>query len=155
MLYLWLAISQEIRRKCLLNHTWWAFLHVCQLFVSWAEFSFSEYYNHTWKFAWKSRLHRWQCGRRHNRINALETAQQENPSNLLLSHLNIDSIQNKFEELSHIVVESRVQIMAVSETKVDASYPDSQFYIPGYHLHHWDRKKGGGGVLMLVSSKIK
>lgn len=68
-------------------------------------------------------------------LNALETARQENSSDLLLSHLNSNSIQNKFEELRHIVIESRVQIMVGSETKVDASYPDSQFHIPGYHLH--------------------
>ena len=44
--------------------------------------------------------------------------------------------------------------MAVSETKIDRSYPDSQFLIPGYYLHRNDRKKGGGGVLLFVSSKI-
>ena len=88
-------------------------------------------------------------------LNALGTARRENPRDLLLSHLNINSIQNKFEELRHIVLESRVQIMVVSKSKVDASYPDSQFHIPGYHLHRQDRKKGGGGVLMLVSSKIE
>ena len=88
-------------------------------------------------------------------LNVLETAQQENPSDLLLSHLNINSIQNKFEELKQIAVESRVQIMVVSETKIDAPYPDSQFHIPGYHIHRQDRKKGGGGVLMFVTSKIE
>ena len=45
--------------------------------------------------------------------------------------------------------------MVVSESKADASYPDSQFHIPGYHLHHQDRKKGVGRVLVLVSSKIE
>ena len=49
-------------------------------------------------------------------------------------------------------MESKVQIMAVSETKIDASYTDSQFHIPGYHLHHPDRKKGSGRVLMLGTS---
>ena len=42
--------------------------------------------------------------------------------------------------------------MAVSETKIDCSYPDSQFLIPGYYLHQNDQKKGGGGVLLFVSS---
>ena len=52
-------------------------------------------------------------------------------------------------------MESKVQIMAVSETKIDASYTDSQFHIPGYHLHHPDRKKGSGRVLMLGTSKME
>ena len=44
--------------------------------------------------------------------------------------------------------------MAVRETKIDRSYPDSQFLIPGYYLHRNDRKRGGGAVLLFVSSKI-
>lgn len=87
--------------------------------------------------------------------NPLQTARQKNDKDLLLCHLNSNSIQNKFEELKDIIIKSRVQIMAVSETKIDGSYPDSQFLIPGYYLHRNDRKKGGGGVLMFVSSKIQ
>lgn len=85
----------------------------------------------------------------------LQTARQKNGNDLLLCHININSIHNKFEELKNIITKSRVQIMAVSETKIDGSYQDSQFLIPGYYLHRNDRKKGGGGVLMFVSSKIK
>ena len=44
--------------------------------------------------------------------------------------------------------------MAVSATKIDRSYPDSQFLITGYYLHRNDRKRGGGAVLLFVSSKI-
>ena len=44
--------------------------------------------------------------------------------------------------------------MAVSETKIDRSYPDSQFLIPGNYLHRNERKKCGGAVLLFVSSKI-
>ena len=42
--------------------------------------------------------------------------------------------------------------MAVGKTKIDCSYPDP--LIPGYYLHQNDQKKGGGGVLLFVSSKI-
>ena len=85
----------------------------------------------------------------------LQIARQKNGKELLVCHLNINSIQNKFEELKDIILKSTVQIMAVSETKIDGSYPDCQFLIPGYYLHRNDRKKGGGGVLMFVSSKIQ
>lgn len=88
-------------------------------------------------------------------IDPLQTARQKNGKDLLVCHLNINSIQNKFEELKDIILKSTVQIMAVSETKIDGSYPDCQFLIPGYYLHRNDRKKGGGGVLMFVSSKIQ
>ena len=44
--------------------------------------------------------------------------------------------------------------MAVGKTKIDCSYPDPQFLIPGYYLYQNDPKKGGGGVVLFVSSKI-
>lgn len=59
----------------------------------------------------------------------LQTARQKNGNDLLLCHININRIQNKFEELKNIITKSRVQIMAVSETKIDGSYQDSQFLI--------------------------
>lgn len=41
-----------------------------------------------------------------------------------LSYLNINSIQNKFKELRYIVMELKVQIMVVSEIKIDVLYID-------------------------------
>ena len=69
-------------------------------------------------------------------------------------HLNINSIQNKFEELAGLIKDSRTQLMIVSESKIDSSYPNSQFSIPGFVLYRNDRKKGGGGILAYVSSEL-
>ena len=69
-------------------------------------------------------------------------------------HLNINSIQNKFEELAGLIKDSRTQLMIVSESKIDSSYPNSQFSIPGFVLYRDDRKKGGGGILAYVSSEL-
>lgn len=44
--------------------------------------------------------------------------------------------------------------MFVSETKIDASYPNAQFTIPGYSLYRNDRKKGGGGIMALISTSL-
>ena len=70
-------------------------------------------------------------------------------------HLNINSIQKKIDERKDtFIIKNKLQIVAVSETKIDCSYPVPQFLIPGYYLHQNDQKKGGGGVLLFVSSKI-
>ena len=45
-------------------------------------------------------------------------------------------------------------MMFIGETKIDSSYPDAQFAIPGYKLFRSDRKKGGGGLLAYVSSNV-
>ena len=71
-----------------------------------------------------------------------------------MCHLNINSIQNKFEELANLIKKSRTQLMIVSESKIDSSYPNSQFTISGYELYRNDRKKGGGGILAYVSSEL-
>ena len=65
----------------------------------------------------------------------------------LMEHININSIQNKFEEFSEVISKPRMQVIIVGETKIDSSYPDSQFNIPGYVLYRNDRKKEGGGIL--------
>jgi len=44
--------------------------------------------------------------------------------------------------------------MFVTETKLDASYPNAQFSIPGYSLYRNDRKKGGGGNMALISTSL-
>ena len=63
----------------------------------------------------------------------LNAARQKNAKGMLLCHLNINRSQNKFDELKDNIINNKMQIMAVSETKIDRSYPDSQFLIPGYY----------------------
>ena len=74
----------------------------------------------------------------------LERLRRQNGKELLIAHLNINSIQNKFEELTDIINAIRAHIMFVSETKIDSSYPNAQFSIPGYTLYRNDRKVAVG-----------
>ncbi|XP_022788134.1 uncharacterized protein LOC111328049 [Stylophora pistillata] len=75
-------------------------------------------------------------------------------SNFLTAHLNINSYQNKFEEMREIIQKLRIQVIFIGETKIDSSYPDAQFAISGYQLYRSDRMKGGGGLLAYASSKV-
>lgn len=45
----------------------------------------------------------------------------------LLVHQNINSLQNKFEELEFINDKIKVSIIVLTKTKLDSSYPVSQF----------------------------
>ena len=83
-----------------------------------------------------------------------ELLRKHHSKDLLLAHLNINSVQNKFEELSAIIKTLRAHIIFISETKIDASYPNAQFSIPGYSLYRNDRKKGGGGIMALISTSF-
>ena len=75
-------------------------------------------------------------------------------NDILLCHLNINSIQNKFEELVPLIRKLKIHIIFISKTKIDSTYPDSQFAIPGYTLYRNDRKKGGGGILVYISTLL-
>ena len=75
-------------------------------------------------------------------------------NDILVCHLNINSIQNKFEELVTVIKKLKVHIIFIGETKIDSTYPNSQFSIPDYTLYRNDRKKGGGGILVYVSSSL-
>ena len=53
----------------------------------------------------------------------------------IIGHLNINSIHNKFEMLSMSVVQY-VDILMLSETKLDGTFPSTQFLINGFSVPH-------------------
>ena len=73
---------------------------------------------------------------------------------ILITHLNVNSLQNKVEEIGSLIKESKAQVVFLTETKIDRTYPDSQFAQSGYHIFRNDRKKGGGGVMAYISGKL-
>ena len=61
-------------------------------------------------------------------VASLEKLRLENLNRLIFVHLNINSIRNKFEMLPNII-QGKLDILLVSETKVDISFPSGQFII--------------------------
>ena len=66
--------------------------------------------------------------------------------NILIIHLNVNSLQNKFEEVSSLMKEFKAQVIYLTETKIDASYPNSQFMVEGYNIYRYDRVISDSGV---------
>ena len=58
----------------------------------------------------------------------LNVAISQNPNRTLIGHLNINSLRNKFESLIETIT-SKVDILLISETKIDSSFHLNQFYI--------------------------
>ena len=73
---------------------------------------------------------------------------------LMIAHLNINSLQNKFDDLQILNDSLKAHILVVSETKTDRTYPDSQFFMEGYKMYRKDRIKGGGGVIAYLDTCI-
>ena len=72
----------------------------------------------------------------------------------IIGHININFLEGKFEALK-LLVESAIDILVVSETKIDASYPVAQFKINGFGApFRLDRNKHRGGVMIYVRENI-
>ena len=55
-------------------------------------------------------------------------------SNLKLGYLNINSIQNKLDEVKNILNRNIFHILFLAETKIDSSYSDQLLKHPGYRI---------------------
>ena len=44
--------------------------------------------------------------------------------------------------------------MTIQETKIDSTFPSSQFHVEGFNFYRRDRVKGGGGILVYIRDNI-
>ena len=73
---------------------------------------------------------------------------------VIFAHLNINSIRNKFEELIS-QVKGTVDVLMISETKIDDSFPIANFLIDGLSQpYRIDRNSSGGGIMLYVREDI-
>ena len=73
---------------------------------------------------------------------------------LIFAHLNINSIRNKFEELI-IQVKGTVDVLMISETKIDDSFPMANFLIDGFSQpYRIDRNSSGVWIMLYVRKDI-
>ena len=78
----------------------------------------------------------------------------ENALNLIFSHLNINSIRNKFRDFQQVISDS-VDILKIAETKIDSSFPTAQFYLPNYHQTYCQEISGKSpGILIYIKSNL-
>ena len=84
----------------------------------------------------------------------LNNLRLKNPNRLICAHLNINSVRNKFDLLSDII-KNNIDILMISETKLDSSFPNGQFQIHGYsEPYRLDRNGNGGGILVFFREGI-
>ena len=62
-------------------------------------------------------------------------------------------MRNKFSILQQ-TVSSKTDILLLSETKIDDSFPDSQFFVEGFKMYCKDRTKTGGGLLLYLNENL-
>ena len=63
-----------------------------------------------------------------------------NPRNCIIGHLNINSIRNKFDAVECSLNEGLLDIFAISESKLDDSFPLSQFSVTDFSIKQKGQK---------------
>ena len=75
-----------------------------------------------------------------------------------IGYLNINTLQNKIVDLRSIAKDIDFAFLAISETKLNDSYPSAQFLIDGYYNPHEFRRdrpyNSGGGLLVYIRKGI-
>ena len=84
-------------------------------------------------------------------INAdLKSIRTRNLNKIVVGHLNITSIGNKFNFITH-EVKGNIDILMIPETKLDESFPSGQLLLDGYSVpFRFDRNGNGGGILLSI-----
>ena len=79
---------------------------------------------------------------------------RKNINRPIIGHINIICLENKFEA-DKLLIEDIIDVLVVTETKIDASYPTSQFEINGFGTpFRLDRYKRVGGVMIYVREHL-
>ena len=77
-----------------------------------------------------------------------------NLSRIIFGKINIKSIRNRFEQLIYIA-KSEIDILVVSETKLDDTFPTSQVLMQGYSTPFRKKQSSkGGGILSYFREDI-
>ena len=87
-------------------------------------------------------------------ISNLKKLRYCNPKNMIIGHININSLRNKYVPIRSILQNGLCDIFALSETKLDESFPTAQFHISNFVLHRKDRNSHGGGIITYIRSDL-
>ena len=89
-----------------------------------------------------------------NGILELKQLRNQKPHRIIIGHLNINSIRNKFESIVRFGG-INLDILMVSETKIDDTFPESQFLIDGFSKpFRLDRSAKGWENLLYIREDI-
>ena len=89
-----------------------------------------------------------------NSSEILKKVKLNNVNRLVIRNININSLRNKYEYLK-TQIKGNIDILVITESKLDKSFPTQQFAIEGYSLpYRFDRNINGGGVVIYIREDI-
>ena len=87
-------------------------------------------------------------------ISRFRMTRGENLDNVIVGTLNINSISPKFGKFK-LMVSGYFDVIIVTETKLDDSFPKEQLYIDGFSIpYRLDINRNGGGLMIYIQDDI-
>ena len=88
---------------------------------------------------------------------SLSSFRNRHKKNMIFGHLNINSFRRKFYEVrDELLLPNFLDLVFFTETKLDSSFPPSQFKVEGFRNPPFraDRNAHGGGIIAYIRSDI-
>ena len=89
-------------------------------------------------------------------IDGLIKVRNSNPNNPIIGYVNINALQNKIISLREIIAKVPLDVFCNDETKLDNSFPNSQFILGNFQFPPFcrDRNSKGSGKLVYIKQGI-
>ena len=87
-------------------------------------------------------------------INELKGRRDKHHKNLFFAHVNVNSIKHKFDYFKLILSEGLIDVLCITETKLDNSFREALFSCKDYKCYRKDRTAQSGGMMVFVRSDI-
>ena len=85
-----------------------------------------------------------------NILEELISTQKKHPKHFIVAHINTNSVRYKFSSIQELLIDKMVDLLFIAESKIDASFTDSQFTTNGYPLWRKDSTVPGGGLMAFL-----
>ena len=89
-----------------------------------------------------------------NSLNSLRKLRLKNVNKVIIGNININSLPAKFNQVKKVILKN-VDILVITETKLDDTFPLGQFYVEGFTMpYRRDSNRNGRGVIIYVREDI-
>ena len=89
-----------------------------------------------------------------NPLLKIKNLRLSNVNRVFIGNLSTNSLANQFDQLREIFLKY-INILVIAETKLDDTFPNAQFLVPGFSKpFRVDRNRKGGGVMIYVRENI-
>ena len=75
------------------------------------------------------------------------------PNGSKFAHINLCVLMNKLDQIKILLRQRSLDVLAVTESKLDSCITDAEIHINGYTVVRRDRNRHGGGVLLYIKDK--